>query len=82
MMNAFDGLGDDIIVEIFSFQIELNDINSITKCSKISKDFKRLFNPNTSNINKIWEIFTRHQFPFISKSLKCKRWDRFFLYRM
>lgn len=76
-----DYLPDSLVLQISVWCLDFSDVNSITRWCKISVHYHQLFNPNRTAANRIWESFTRYHFPYIPKKLKCKRWDRYYLYR-
>lgn len=49
---------------------------------QINKYWYQCLNPNKPNVNAIWQNnITRPMFQHIPKSLKIKRWDRYYMYR-
>lgn len=54
----------------------------LTNLKDINKHWYRCLDPNKPNVNAIWEQnICRPMFPHIPKTLKVRRWDRFYQYR-
>lgn len=79
--NVESGLHDihsHILISITQF-VAYKQPSTLTKLRRINKHWSEHLNPNIPSVNLIWQHnICRMMFPFTPKSLKMKRWDRYF----
>ena len=80
IMSLLD-LTNHLLVEIAIFSLNSTNVDSVTVWYKINVYLRNLFNPNKVSGNRVWQIYTRLNYPFIPARLKCKRWDKYYAYR-
>ena len=79
--DRFANLTEDILVLITGFAAYGNP-ESLTRLKHINKHWHQSLDPNRLDVNMIWENnICRVVFENIPKSLKMRRWDRYFQYR-
>ena len=80
--DGYGNLIQDIVVLIAAFTAYRYP-HSLTRLKHINKHWYQSLDPNRLDVNMIWENnICRIVFENIPKSLKIKRWDRFFQYRL
>merc|ERR1712228_282466 len=71
----------DLVVQIARYSVQRSP-SSMTNLMVINKHWYRCLNPNRAEVNVIWEHnICRAMFPRIPKTLRMRRWDRYYQYR-
>ena len=75
-------LSDDLIVSIVSYNIDHEGTKLLAYLKTINKQFYNALNGNNPSVNMLWKRICLYKFPNTPSSLKMKRWDAFYRYRM